>query len=61
MKLSVDFSLLEKAVTTMGAEQIKFDITSQVVPIEPLDIKLNKGFEVNFEDIEFKMHPSSTK
>ena len=53
MKLSVDFSLLEKAVTTMGAEQIKFDITSQVVPIEPLDIKLNKGFEVNFEEIDF--------
>ena len=53
MKLSVNFSLLEQAVKTMGAEQIKFDITSEVVPIEPLDIKLNQGFEVNFEDIDF--------
>ena len=53
MKLNVDLSLLEQAVRTMGAEQIQFDITSDIVPMEPLDIKLNQGFEVNFEDIDF--------
>ena len=53
MKLNIDFSLLEQAVQTMGAEQIQFEITSDVTPIEPLDIQLNRGFEVNFEDIEF--------
>ena len=53
MKLNVDLSLLEQAVRTMGAEQIQFDITSDIVPMEPLDIKLNQGFEVNLEDIDF--------
>lgn len=53
MKLNVDFSLLEQAVRTMGAEQIQFDITSDIIPIEPLDRDLNRGFEVNFEDIDF--------
>ncbi len=53
MKLNVDFSSLEQAVNIMGASQIEFDITNDVTPIEPLDIKLNQGFEVNFEDIEF--------
>lgn len=52
-KLTVDFSSLDQAVSQMGAELIEFDLESKVIPIEPIDRKLNEGFEVNFEDIEF--------
>ncbi len=53
IKLNVDLSMLEAAVRTMGAQDVEINFSSEVVPIEPLDIQLNKGIEVNFEDIEF--------
>lgn len=54
MKLTVDLSLLHKAVTKMGAEHIKFELSNDLIPIEPIDKQLNEGLEVNFEDIEFE-------
>ncbi|EEF80509.1 hypothetical protein [Methylophaga thiooxydans] len=53
MKLSVDFSLLQDAVRTMGAGEVEFDISDEIVPIQPIDAQLGEGFEVNFEDIVF--------
>ena len=37
----------------MGAAQINFEVTTVVIPIEPIDKQLGEGLEVNFEDIEF--------
>jgi hypothetical protein len=54
MKLTVDFSSLQQAVTTMGADLIEFEVSNKVIPIEPIDKQLGEGFEVNFEDIEFE-------
>jgi HNH endonuclease len=54
MKLTVDLSILQQAVTTMGAERIEFELSNKLIPIEPIDKQLNKGLEVNFEDIEFE-------
>jgi len=53
MKLTVDFSSLQQAVTAMGADLIEFEVSNKVTPIEPIDKQLGEGFEVNFEDIEF--------
>jgi hypothetical protein len=54
MKLSVDLSLLNHAVQRMGAEQIDFEVSNKIIPIEPIDKQLGEGLEVNFEDIEFE-------
>ena len=54
MKLTVDLSLLQQAVKSMGAEQINFEVTNKFIPIEPIDKQLGEGLEVNFEDIEFE-------
>ncbi len=54
MKLSVDLSSLLSAVHTMGAEQINFEVSNVLTPIEPIDKQLGEGLEVNFEDIEFE-------
>jgi hypothetical protein len=53
MELNVDLSLLLSAVKTMGAEGIRFDVSHETKPIEPIDTELGEGLEVNFEDIEF--------
>jgi hypothetical protein len=53
IKLTVDLSLLHKAVQTMGAEQVEFAVSNEYLPIEPIDAQLGEGLEVNFEDIEF--------
>ena len=53
MKLSIDLSLLWKAVHEMGAEQVKFEISNEIKPIEPIDTELGEGFEVSLEDIDF--------
>lgn len=53
MKLTVDLSLLQQAVNKMGAENIHFELSNELIPIEPIDKQLNEGLEVNFEDIEF--------
>ena len=53
MKLTVDLSLLHQAVKTMGADIIDFELSSELIPIEPIDKQLSEGLEVNFEDIEF--------
>lgn len=54
MKLTVDLSILQQAVSTMGAESIDFALSNELIPIEPIDKQLNQGVEVNFEDIEFE-------
>jgi hypothetical protein len=54
MKLSVDLSLLNNAVQRMGAEQINFEVSNNIIPIEPIDKQLGEGLEVNLEDIEFE-------
>lgn len=53
IKLNVDLSMLEQAVEKMGAQNVQIDFSSEVVPIEPLDLQLSKGIEVSFKDIEF--------
>ncbi|MFD1383511.1 HNH endonuclease [Rhodanobacter aciditrophus] len=53
MKLDVDFSLLEQAVVTMGAETVEIQLDDEIIPIEPIDKQLDEGIEVNFEDIDF--------
>lgn len=53
MKLEVDFSLLEQAVVTMGAETVEIQLDDEIIPIEPIDKQLDEGIEVNFEDIDF--------
>ena len=53
MKLEVDFSLLEQAVVTMGAEKVDIQLDDEIIPIEPIDKQLDEGIEVNFEDINF--------
>lgn len=52
-KLDVDFKLLDLAIKTMGAELVEIDLSSEVLPIEPIDRQLNQGLEVNLKDIEF--------
>ena len=37
MKLTVDLSLLQQAVMSMGAEQINSEVTNKFIPIEPID------------------------
>ncbi|WP_244900989.1 HNH endonuclease [Paraferrimonas haliotis] len=54
MKLTVDLSLLNQAVKTMGAESIDFELSSDLVPLEPIDIQLSEGLEVDFKDIDFE-------
>jgi hypothetical protein len=54
MALTVDFSRLEQAIKTMGADLIEFEVSNKVIPIEPIDKQLGEGFEVSFEDIEFE-------
>ncbi len=61
MKLTVDFSVLQQAVETMGAERIEFELSNKVIPIEPIDKQLGEGFEVNFKDIEFETGLASYK
>lgn len=61
MKLSVDLSSLHNAVQTMGAEQINFEVSNEVIPIEPIDKQLGEGLEVNFADIEFETGLASYK
>ena len=53
MKLDVDFSALDMAVKKMGAQSIKIEFTDEIIPIEPIDKRLNQGIEVNFRDIDF--------
>lgn len=53
MKLNIDFSGLEKAVSTMGASEITFSIKHDYVPSKGIDVQLRDGVEVDFEDIEF--------
>ena len=54
MKLTVDFSSLIQAVKTMGAEIIDFELSNDLIPIEPIDTQLGEGLEVDLEDIEFE-------
>lgn len=61
MKLTVDLSSLFDAVQIMGAEKIDFELSNELIPIEPIDTQLNEGLEVNFEDIEFDTGLASYK
>jgi hypothetical protein len=54
MKLTVDFSSLHNAVKAMGAERIDFELSSDLIPIEPIDAQLGEGLEVELDDIEFE-------
>lgn len=38
----------------MGAERIEFELSNELIPIEPIDKQLNEGLEVEFSDIEFE-------
>jgi hypothetical protein len=38
----------------MGAERIEFELSNELIPIEPIDAQLGEGLEVNLEDIEFE-------
>lgn len=53
MKLSIDFSGLEAAVSKMGAMEVGFEIKQNYVPREPIDIELSAGKSVNFDEINF--------
>lgn len=53
MKLTVDFSLLHNAVKRMGAASIDFELSNDLIPIEPIDAQLSAGLEVDFNDIVF--------
>jgi hypothetical protein len=54
MKLSVDFSVITAAVSQMGTTPINFETNIQLKPREQIDIYLEEGLEVNFEEIEFE-------
>ena len=51
-KLNVDFSLLHEVVAKIATEQKSFEISISVTPIEPIDIELNRGIEVQLKDID---------
>lgn len=54
MKLNIDFSNLEAAVSKMGSSRVEFVIKQNYVPRDPIDIQLGDGFEVDFADIQFE-------
>jgi len=54
MKLTVDFSILNNAVSQMGADLIDFSHSVKLDILDPIDALLGEGFEVNFKDIEFE-------
>jgi hypothetical protein len=54
MKLDVDLSLLQQAVIAMGAERIDFELTRNLIPIEPIDAQLGEGLEVPLDAIGFE-------
>jgi hypothetical protein len=53
MKLSVDFSSLHQAVKTMEAENVDFELSNELIPIDPIDTQLGHGVEVDFDAIDF--------
>ena len=52
MKLFVDLSLLLNAVAKMGAAEIDFNIDLNMTPLDPIDVQLSKGIEVERKDID---------
>ena len=53
MVLNVDFSALHDAVRKMGAEQRDFDVGRIELPIDPIDLQLERGIELpDLNDIE---------
>ena len=60
MRLNVDFSLLEEAVRRMGGTAVpvdlEIDVRRGIDPIDPIDIILKNGFEIELSRIE--SHPS---
>lgn len=61
MKLSVDLSLLLRAVEKMGAADIEFTIETNASPLEPIDIDLGKGVDLPLKDIDFSNGLASYK
>ncbi len=54
MKLNINFSVLEAAVSKMGGTSVQFSIKQDYKPRAPIDIQLGAGFEVDFTDIKFE-------
>jgi len=52
MRLDVDFSELWAAVGKMGAESVDFTIDAAADDLEPIDIQLRKGKEVDLGGVE---------
>jgi hypothetical protein len=54
MRLSIDFSALERAVRQMGADDIDtdFKLQEEIAPLAAIDIELGIGKEVVLEDVE---------
>lgn len=52
MRLEVDFSALWAAVSKMGAESVDFAIDDSGDALEPIDIQLKRGKDVDLSDVE---------
>jgi len=53
MQLNVQFSVLQQAVSDMGAPLVDFEVKQKISAWSPLDIELHAGKEINIEEIDF--------
>lgn len=53
MKLNVDFSRLHAVIERMGAKRVEIIIDGGREGLEPIDIELGEGKEIELKDVEY--------